>query len=270
MTAASPPRPRPDATLSSRLRKIARGRWFLTAASLLLVLGVWELLGRQRPVFASYPLEILQAATKNFVPDVIPAFIESAVGFVIGFGIAVVFGVAIGLAMARSRLIDLSLSPYMNAMYATPRIALIPILILWFGIAFELRVVIVVLSAIFPIIINTYIGAREVDKEMLDIGRVFTADKWQQLRTIVFPGSLPFIYAGERSGLARALSGIIVAEMTASITGVGRLIIDYSKYLQTDSLFVALLTLGFICLILTSILDLIKRKTMPWIPEVAK
>lgn len=269
MTSAARSRPRPEVPPGwlARLGRVTRSRVFLSLASLLVVGTTWEILGRQRPVFASYPSEILGTATRTFFPDVVPAFAETSIGFALGFAIAVVFGVAIGLAMARSRLVDLALAPYMNALYATPRIALIPVLILWFGIAFELRVTIVVLSAIFPVIINTYAGARAVDREMLDIGLAFTANRWQQLRTIVVPGSLPFVYAGVRIGLARALSGVIVAEMTASITGVGRLIIDYSKYLKTDSMFVALLVLGFVSLLLTAGLDLLKRRTMPWAPE---
>jgi ABC-type nitrate/sulfonate/bicarbonate transport system permease component len=250
-----------------RIARLTRSRWAVFLASLAVVSVVWEVLGRQRPVFASYPSQILEAATRTLIPDVLPAFAETAVGFALGFAIAVVAGVAIGLAMARSRLLDLVLAPYMNALYATPRIALIPVMILWFGIDFELRVTIVVLSAIFPVIINTYAGARAVDSEHIDIGRAFMADRWQLLLSVVIPASLPFIYAGIRIGLARAMSGVIVAEMTASISGVGRLVIDYSKYLRTDSLFVALICLGLISLFLTAILTWIKRRTMPWAPE---
>lgn len=250
-----------------RLAGIFRGRAFLTITSLTLVFSIWEIAGRQNPVFASYPTQILAASTRTLVPDVLPAFLESAAWFSVGFAIATALGITLGLAMARSRLLDLILTPYMNALYATPRVALIPVLILWFGIAFELRVTIVVLSAVFPIVINAYAGARAVDKEMLDIGIAFTANRWQQLRTIVVPGSLPFIYAGIRIGLAKAMSGIIVAEMTASISGVGRLLIDYSKYLRTDSLFVALFVLGFVSLALTAILAILKARTMPWASE---
>jgi len=250
-----------------RLGRLARDRRVVFLASLTSVALVWEVLGRQRPVFASYPSQIFEAATRTLIPDVLPAFADTSAGFALGFAISIVAGVAIGLLMARSRLLDLMLSPYMNALYATPRIALIPVLILWFGIAFELRVTIVVLSAIFPVIINTYAGARAIDAEHIDIGRAFMADRWQLLRTVVVPASLPFIYAGVRIGLARAMSGVIVAEMTASISGVGRLVIDYSKYLRTDSLFVALFSLGIVSLLLTAVLTWVKRRTMPWAPE---
>lgn len=272
MRSAATARPRRGSASKwpGRLSRIARNRAAVSAMSLAVVFGAWEILGRQRPVFASYPTQILDAATRTLIPDVLPAFAATSVGFVLGFVISIVFGIAIGLAMARSRLLDLALAPYMNALYATPRIALIPVLILWFGIAFELRVTIVVLSAIFPVIINTYSGARAIDREHVDIGRAFTANRWQLLTTVVFPASLPFIYAGVRIGLARAMSGVIVAEMTASVTGVGRLIIDYSKYLRTDNLFVALFVLGFISLILTAGLTWLKRRTMPWAPETGR
>lgn len=249
------------------LRRIGRSRVAVSVISLLVVAAAWELAGRAMPLFLSYPTAIAQAASERLIPDVIPAFRSTMSGFAVGFAIAAPAGIAVGLAMGRSRLIDLILAPYMNALYATPRIALIPVLILWFGIDFELRVTIVVLSAIFPIIINTYVGAKEVDREMLDIGRAFTANSLQQLRTIVIPGSLPFVFAGLRIGLARALGGVVVAEMTASIVGVGRLLINYGRYIQTDKLFVALILLGVISVLLTAALVRFQRQVTPWSQE---
>ena len=245
-------------------RRLRDSKTAVSVISLVIVAGAWELVGRQIPLFLSHPTAILQAASETLIPDVLPAFQTTMTGFAVGFAIAAPLGVLIGLAMGRSRLIDLILAPYMNALYATPRISLIPVLILWFGIDFQLRVTIVVLSAIFPIVINTYVGAKEVDREMLDIGRAFTANQLQQLKTIVIPGSLPFVFAGLRIGLARALGGVVVAEMTASIVGIGRLLINYGRYIQTDKLFVALIMLGVISVVLTAVLIRFQRRVMPW------
>jgi NitT/TauT family transport system permease protein len=175
-----------------------------------------------------------------------------------------VLGVVIGFAMGRIRLVDLILDPYVSALYATPRVALVPLLVLWVGIDFELRVTIVILSSIFPIIINTYIGAKSVDRELIDAGRAFAANGWQLLTTVVVPGSLPYLFAGLRIGVARALVGIIVAEMAAAVTGTGQLIIQFGRFFQTDRLFVPVIILGLFSIVLAELVYWAQRRATPW------
>jgi NitT/TauT family transport system permease protein len=152
----------------------------------------------------------------------------------------------------------------MMAIYSTPRITLIPLLVLWLGIDLKLRVAIVALSAVFPIIINMYAGVREVDKELVDVGRAFTASRRQELWTIVIPGSLPFLFTGLRIGLARALGGVVTAELTAAVVGIGRLLLDSARFLRLDEMFVPLIVLGLMSIGLTALLAYIQRVTMPW------
>jgi NitT/TauT family transport system permease protein len=238
----------------------------LRIGSVVVVLLLWEAFGRLDPVVASYPSAIVAAFfdlgfTEN---QLAPAFATTLQGLVVGFAISAVLGIAIGFAMARSRLIDLILDPYVSALYATPRVALVPLLVLWVGIDFELRVTIVVLSSIFPIIINTYIGAKGVDRELIDAGRAFAANWWQLLTTVVMPGSLPYLFAGLRIGVARALVGIIVAEMTAAVTGTGQLIIQYGRFFQTDRLFVPVIILGLFSIVLAEVVYALQRRSTPW------
>jgi NitT/TauT family transport system permease protein len=170
----------------------------------------------------------------------------------------------IGFAMGRIRLLDVAITPYMNAIYATPRIALIPILVLWLGIDFGLRITIVALGAVFPVIINTYAGTKHVDRELLDTGKAFMADGRQLLRSIVIPATAPFVFAGIRIGLGRGISGVIVAEMTAALTGIGRILISHAKYLQIAELFVGIMTLGLFSLLLMEGLSRTQRRLTPW------
>lgn len=241
-----------------------RSRYVLAAASLSVVLVVWELFGRTQPLFTSYPTAILQGAIRELFPAILPGFASTLEGYGVGLAISVPIAITIGVAMGRNRLIDTLLAPYVNALYVTPRIALIPLLVLWFGLAFELRVAIVVLSSVFPMIINTYAGMHEVDEGLLDVGRVFMASGQQRLRTIVLPASLPYVFAGLRLGVARALGGIIVAEMTASITGIGRLLLDYGRYFKTDTLFVTIIAIGILGILLNSGLNFTQRLAAPW------
>lgn len=238
----------------------------LRVASVIAVLVTWELFGRQDPIVASHPSAIAAAFINlGFVENaLLPAFATTLHGLVVGFAIAAVLGIVIGFAMGRIRLVDLILDPYVSALYATPRIALVPLLVLWVGIDFELRVTIVVLSALFPIIINTYIGAKSVDRELLDAGRAFAASEWQLLRTVVVPGSLPYLFAGLRIGVARAIVGIIVAEMTAAVTGTGQLIIQYGRYFETDKLFVPVIILGLFSIVLAELVYFLQRRATPW------
>jgi sulfonate transport system permease protein len=236
----------------------------LRTLSVLALLGAWELAGRHS-LNLSYPTAVARAAYHTFVPDVWPAFGDTMSAFWFGYGICVLIGIPIGLLMARSRLAELSLWPYVSALYATPRLALIPVLILWLGITYEMRVSVVVISGVFPIILNTYLGGKEVDKNLIDAGVAFNAGRLRILRTVVIPGSLHYIFAGLRIALGRALIGTIVAEIEASIVGIGNLISKDAQILAMDQMFVPIILLGFFSLTCSTLLKFGERwATMPW------
>ncbi len=255
--------PIPD-SLNRVGRRIASRKNALRIISLIVVLGVWEVWGSSRPFFASHPTAIFEAARETFIPEVLPAFLTTVTALLVGLAIATPIGVALGFAMGRVRLLDVALTPYINAIYATPRIALIPVLVLWVGISFELRVTIVALGAVFPVAINTYTGSKHVDAELLDTGYSFTASASQILRTIVVPSSLPYIFAGFRIGIGRGVSGVIVAEMTSALTGLGRIMIENAKYFQIAEVFVAIMTLGIFSLFLFEGVARVQRRLTPW------
>ncbi len=236
----------------------------LRLASLIVVFGVWELWGSANPFFASHPSAIFEAAREDLLRVVLPAFVTTITALLVGLAIATPIGIAIGFAMGRVRLLDVALTPYVNAIYATPRIALIPVLVLWLGIGFEMRITIVALGAVFPLIINTYAGAKHVDPELLDTGRSFMASPGQMLRTIVMPSSLPFMFAGFRIGIGRGVSGVIVAEMTSALTGLGRIMIENAKYLQIAEVFVSIMVLGIFSLFLFEGVARVQKRLTPW------
>jgi NitT/TauT family transport system permease protein len=236
----------------------------LRVLSVVVVLLVWELWGRANPFFASYPTDIVAAAGRIFLPEVLPAMVTTMWALFVGMALAIPVGIAFGFGLARFRLLEVAFLPYINAIYATPRIALIPVLVLWLGIDFQLRVVIVALGAVFPVIINSYSGARNVDQELLDTGRAFMASERQLLRTIVMPATIPFVFAGIRIGLGRGISGVIVAEMTSALTGIGRILIAHAKYLQIAELFVGIAVLALVSLLIMDVLTRTQRHLTPW------
>jgi ABC-type nitrate/sulfonate/bicarbonate transport system permease component len=235
-------------------------------ASLLCVLVVWEFFGRVNPTFLSYPTAVATAAWNLLVVDrrLLAAFGETLWGLSVGYVIALTLAIALGYLMAAVRTVDLALLPYVNALYATPRIALIPLLVLWVGIQFELRVTIVILSSIFPMILTVRDGARTVADEYTDVARSFVAGAWQTWRTTTLPGSLPFVFAALRIGLQRALIGVIVAEMAASVAGTGRIILQYGQFFQTANLLVPIIVIGLFSIFLTGVLRRIQDVATPW------
>jgi ABC-type nitrate/sulfonate/bicarbonate transport system permease component len=241
-------------------------RWVLHGVTLAVVLAVWQVLGAQQPRTLSYPSQVVDSAWDLIVVEdrLLPALGTTLWGLAIGFAISVVGGVVIGFAMGRNRLVEIILQPYVSALYATPRIALVPLLVLWTGIDLKLRVVVVVLSAIFPVAINTYKGARNVDTDLVETGMAFAASRRQLLRTVVVPASVPYVFAGVRVGIVRALIGVIVAEMTAAVTGTGRLIITLGNFFQTGRLLVPIMALGLLGILLSRLVVLVQRWLAPW------
>ena len=114
--------------------------------------------------------------------------------------------------------------PFLNALYATPRIAMIPLIIIWFGIDWQSKVFIVYMSSFFPILVNTVAGVRSLDPDLLRAARAFCASDWQIFKTIAIPGSVPFILTGIRQGVALGLIGVVVGEMFGGSKGVGFLV----------------------------------------------
>lgn len=252
---------------TSPLRRLLDSPFALRIASLVAVLAAWQVFGSLNPVILSYPTEIIQSAYELiFVENrLLPAFAITLQAFVVGIVIASVLGILLGFLMGRVPVAELLLKPYVMALYATPRIALVPLLVLWFGIDFQMRVIVIILSAMFPIAINAYQGARFIDPEYDETAQSFVANRRQTLFTVVVPATLPFVFAGLRVGLIRGLVGVIVAEMTASIAGTGRLLIELGSFFQTGRLLVPTLVLGVLGLVILWALDAAQRKVTPWV-----
>src|SRR5262249_36832547 len=136
------------------------------------------------------------------------------------------------------RRLRLITDPFMNALYATPRIAMIPLILIWFGIDWKSKVFIVFISAFFPVLINTVGGVRALDRDLLRAARAFCASDWQIFKTVALPGSVPFILTGVRQGVALGLIGVVVGEMFGGSQGIGFMVAYGGQTFNTDTLFV--------------------------------
>lgn len=236
------------------------------AASVIIVLCLWEIFGRQvDPIFLSYPSAIARAFIQLLGAG---EFERQALGslevFALGLSMALVIGIAVGLLMGRYRLAEYLLDPFVYALDATPRVALIPLLLLWFGLGMSSKVAIVFLSGLFPVLMNTFSGVRTVSANLVDVGRAYGAKEGKIFTKIILPAALPFVMAGIRLAVGRALIGIITAEMFTAVTGLGALLIRYSSALATDKFFVPVILLALLGVILSGGVDKLQKRLAPW------
>lgn len=241
--------------------------WAIRIAVFATLIIVWEWYGNRvsRALFAP-PSAIVQSIKELYVDEnvMLPAMWTSLASLLLGYGAAMLFGIALGVMMGRFRPIEWLVSPYLTFIFSIPYIAFIPLLITWFGIEWKLRAVLVFLATLFPVTINTLTGVKEVDEDLLDVASVNCASEVQVLRSVVLPASIPFIFTGAQVGLGLALVGVVVAEMTAAITGLGGLIILYSNFFRTADLFVPILTLMAVSVLLTQLMLWLEGRLMPW------
>jgi NitT/TauT family transport system permease protein len=236
------------------------------ALSLVVFLCIWEVVGRRMdPIFMTYPVAVFEAAIGLIASgELLRGLVQSLVPFAVGMLISIVFGVGLGLAMGLSRVFEYIVDPYVNALNAIPRVALVPLIILWCGLGVAAKIVIVVSVAIFPIIINTYAGVRDVRGVLLDVGNAYSATRWQSLRFIILPAALPFIMAGIRLGLGLGIIGMIVAEFFTAISGLGGIIVEYGNTFQTAKMFVAIFVVGTMGVLLSEAAMALERRWASW------
>jgi ABC-type nitrate/sulfonate/bicarbonate transport system permease component len=246
-------------------------RPLMTAASLVIFIGLWEWFGRGvNPVFGSYPSAIAVAFVELVRSgDLGRALVESVRPFIVGYGLAILIGVPLGLIVGRFRAAEASLGVYITAGYAMPLVALVPLLILWLGLGFAVKVAVIFLMSLFPITINTWLGVRAVPKTLIDVGKSFVASDATILRRIVLPATLPYIMAGIRLAVGRAVVAMVIAEFFTTISGLGAIIINSANNFDTATMFVPIVVLMVLAIGLNGLIGWVERKVAPWQAEIA-
>jgi ABC-type nitrate/sulfonate/bicarbonate transport system permease component len=245
-------------------RQIGVTGWRLIALAAFLLL--WHLL--------SIP------AGKLLLPSplsVVPAFIEltrsgqliyatanSLAVFGGGYLLAVLAGVPLGVLMGGIRLLGETLEIYVNGLNSTPRVAFIPLIVLWFGLDIGAKIAIVWITAVFPIIINTYAGVLNTSDELIEAARSFGANQTQIFRHIMLPSAVPYIVAGLRIGASLAIIGTVVAELYTALSGLGHLLDQFGNTMQTAKYFVPVLVLVVLGILISQSLKLLERRLARW------
>lgn len=194
----------------------------------------------------------------------------SATAFALGLAFSIVVAIPLGVALGRSQILDAILDPFVTAINATPRLVFLPLILLWFGIGVWSTVIIVFIGAVFPLLINTYEGVRNSDRVLINVVRSFGANEWQVNRLVVLPNSMPFIVAGLRLAIGRAVLGVVVAEFFGSDAGIGVLMVNAAGKYQVDVVFAGLVVFMALSLIMTSFVKALEVRLTRWRPETVK
>ena len=256
-------------------------RWYLANERLVLglvgfvaVLILWEVaaqLGWIKLVLLSSPTRIWNAFVNEIRSGQMWGHVSvSLLEFFLGFIVASALGILIGLAAGWFKRVNYVADPWLAALYATPDVALVPLIILWLGIGLWSKVFVVFLTALFPVAVNTLVGVQSTDARMLEVARSFGASQLRVFRTVVFPSTVPFILTGLRVASGRALVGVVLAELIAANAGIGFLISISGVTLNTARMMVGVILLGLFGVLLGEVMRRIERRFDVWRPQIGE
>lgn len=219
--------------------------------------------------FVSSPLDIIGAAVREvqlprFWNDLRVSMTELAGGLLL----AVALGVPIGLAIGWYTRVSYTFDPWLNFFNSLPRIALLPLIVLWVGLGLEAKLIVIFLGGFFSIAISTTQGVKTVDKALLDVATSFRAKQRKVFTAVVLPGSLPFILTGLRLAVGRCLIGVIIGELYAQTEGIGVMIGKASATFQSDRMFFGILIFTLSGIFFTEIIRLFERRVQRWRPAL--
>jgi NitT/TauT family transport system permease protein len=253
-------------TARARLGRFARDRYVLRILSLVAFLAFWQILGSfLDPMFLPTPTAVAREFPGLIASGKLPsATWDSSKIFLAGFLIASVLALPGGILLGKSRTASDFFESYVTVFWATPTIALLPVIVTWFGLTVTTKLVIVFLSAFWPLLINTQTGVQNVDRSYGEVVDSFGASRMEHLWYVTIPASVPYIVAGLRIAIGRAIIGVIVAELYTSVTGLGSLMAYYSNYFETARYFASLATLVIFSVAFTEAVRLIEMRFSYW------
>lgn len=248
-----------------------QGYFLLSWAAPFIILLVWEALARTgfvTPQVLPAPSKVVTTAWKlavsgSLLEDLGTSLLRAAIGFAIGGFIAFSLGILVGFSRMAEAVVDRTV----QMVRAIPFLALLPLVIVWFGVGEGQKIFLVALGVAFPIYINTTLGIRQVDPKLLELGRVQGLSHWQMIRRIILPGALPSILTGVRYALATAWLALVVAETIGAQSGIGFLAMDAREFLRTDVVVLTIVIYALIGVAADSIARVLERRLLAWHPN---
>lgn len=233
-----------------------------------LIVGIWETVCRvfHVPVFLVPPPSLIWQsfigglASGVYVVNALWTLAE-AMG---GFGIAAVMGLLLGAVIAQSQLIERVLYPYLITIQTTPKVAIAPLFVIWFGFGISSKIIMAATVAFFPILVNVIAGLRSIDRDKVELMRSLNASRWQIFRMAQLPNSLPIIFAGLQVAVVFSILGAIVGEFVGSKVGLGNIILQANTNLDSAGMFGALVCLSIMGIALHLLMSWLQRKLVFW------
>jgi NitT/TauT family transport system permease protein len=262
-TAPPPGTAKPRAARRERLLP-----WITTPLLLALMVGAWDLYVRASgisafilpapaAVFEEWRLLVVNPRAWNHTYWTLYATL-------VGFFWAIVVGVGLGVLIARIRWLELTLNPFIVATQVIPKVALVPLFIVWFGFGVTSKVIVAAVLAFFPILTNTVLGVKSIDEGHRDVMTSLNASRWQVFRRLELPSALPYILTGLEVGIVLAIIGAIVGEYLGGNQGLGRMLIERMNAFETDEMFAILIHMSMIGFLLYFSIGLLRRALIPW------
>jgi NitT/TauT family transport system permease protein len=240
----------------------------LGGTAVLVALAAWQALwsaGRISPLFFTGPSSVVTRFGEEWTHGRLKQDMAySGTNFLVGVGLAIAAGVVLGVAIGWYRRLAMVFEPFVNALYATPRVALVPLILIWFGIGMWSKVFIVFINAFFPVLINTIGGIRATDADLLRAARAFCASDWQIFKTVAIPGAVPFILTGVRQSVALGLIGVVVGEMFGGSQGIGYMVNYGGQTFQTDTVFLGVVIIALAGIVLTWLAEQLEKRFSRW------
>jgi NitT/TauT family transport system permease protein len=236
------------------------------AAGLIIILAVWQaythISGISRIVLPS-PIDIIDVSVRRFdllLSETWPTAIETVLGFLL----ALVIGIPLAVCVANSRVLNLALYPILVATQSVPKVAIAPIILVWFGLGMESKLAIAFLVAFFPVVVDTAAGLRATPSGLLELARSLRASRWQVFAKVQMPAALPFIFAGAKVAITLAVIGAVIGEFVGSVSGLGNLLLTANSQLDGPLAWAALIWLSALGILLFAVVALTERLVMPW------
>jgi NitT/TauT family transport system permease protein len=244
--------------------RVRRALYPLLGLAVIVVLwqAYTQLSGISRIVLPS-PLDILVASIRHFdilLKETWPTFLES----VLGFALALVVGIPLAVCVANSRILNLTIYPILVAAQSVPKVAIAPIILVWFGLGMESKLAIAFLVAFFPVVVDTAAGLRATPAGLLELARALKASPWQVFFKVQMPAALPFIFAGSKVAITLAVIGAVIGEFVGSVGGLGNLLLTANSQLDGPLAWAALIWLSALGILLFAAVALVERLAMPW------
>jgi ABC-type nitrate/sulfonate/bicarbonate transport system permease component len=240
-------------------------------AAVLIFFGVWQAVGSARIVsrlFLPAPTDVLEAFGELIADGELARDLAvSGQEFFIGYFLAGATAIPLGLLLGWYPRVRYALDPFVTFLYATPRIVLLPLFIIWLGIGVESKIAVIFLGAFFAVLINTTAGVRNLDSHLIRVARSLGAGDLVIFKTIALPGSVPFILTGLRLGIGHALIGVVVGELVAAQYGIGRMMAIAGATFQSSKVFAGLFFIASTGMLLTYILQRLERHFDAWRPQ---